>query len=92
MKKAKCIRNSSTWSYIEKNQKFDANGFKKSNITQNLDKYSPRILKLMENIKEIDKKDLEQYGKLFKNVIYSDVQGIYGSKMDSAVLIGNDFK
>ena len=92
MKKAKCIRNSSTWSYIEKNQKFDANGFKKSNITQNLDKYSPRILKLMENIKEIDKKDLEQYGKLFKHVIYSDVQGIYGSKMVSAVLIGNDFK
>ena len=32
MKKAKCIRNASTWSYIEKTQKFDTKDFKKEDI------------------------------------------------------------
>ena len=92
MKKAKCIRNTSTWSHIEKNQKFDTPGFKKTEVIENLNAYSPRMLKLMENIQELDKKDLEENGKLFKHVIYSDVQGIYGSKMVASVLTANDYK
>tara|TARA_B100001758_G_scaffold72910_1_gene61485 strand:+ start:1981 stop:4395 length:2415 start_codon:yes stop_codon:yes gene_type:complete len=92
MKKAKCIRNTSTWSHIEKNQKFDTPGFKQKEIIENLNAYSPRIFKLMENIQELDKKDLEENGKLFKHVIYSDVQGIYGSKMVASVLTANDYK
>jgi len=92
MKKAKCIRNTSTWSHIEKNQKFDTPGFKPKEVIENLNAYSPRMFKLMENIQELDKKDLEENGKLFKHVIYSDVQGIYGSKMIASVLIANDYK
>jgi superfamily II DNA or RNA helicase len=92
MKKAKCIRNTSTWSHIEKNQKFDTPGFKEKAVIKNLNAYSPRMFKLMENIQELDKKDLEENGKLFKHVIYSDVQGIYGSKMVASVLTANDYK
>lgn len=92
MKKAKCIRNTSTWSHIEKNQKFDTPGFKQKTVIENLNAYSPRMFKLMENIQELDKQDLEENGKLFKHVIYSDVQGIYGSKMVASVLLANDYK
>jgi hypothetical protein len=91
MKKAKCIRNTSTWSYIEKTQKFDTPEFNKEDIINNIDKYSPRILKLFEKIQELDKKDLINNNKLFKHVIYSDVQGIYGSKMVTAVFIANNY-
>ena len=92
MKKSKCIRNTSTWSHIEKNQKFDNSGFKKTEVIANLSTYSPRMFKLMENIQELDKQDLQENGKLFKHVIYSDVQGIYGSKMVTSVLLANDYK
>jgi len=92
MKKAKCIRNTSTWSHIEKNHKFDTPGFKKTEVIDNLNAYSPRMFKLMENIQELDKQDLQENGKLFKHVIYSDVQGIYGSKMVASVLLANDYK
>ena len=92
MKKAKCIRNTSTWSHIEKNQKFDTPGFKQKAVIENLNAYSPRMFKLMENIQELDKQDLQENGKLFKHVIYSDVQGIYGSKMVASVLLANDYK
>jgi len=54
MKKAKCIRNTSTWSYIEKNQKFDTADFKQKTVIDNLNAYSPRMFKLMEIIQELD--------------------------------------
>ena len=92
MKKAKCIRNTSTWSHIEKNHKFDTPGFKQKEVIDNLNAYSPRMFKLMEIIQELDKQDLQENGKLFKHVIYSDVQGIYGSKMVASVLLANDYK
>jgi hypothetical protein len=91
MKKAKCIRNAATWSYIEKTQKFDTKDFKKASILSNLNKYSPRMLRLIENIRELDNIDLQETGKHYKHVIYSDVQGIYGSKMIAAVLIANNY-
>ena len=91
MKKAKCIRNASTWSYIEKTQKFDTKDFKKEDILNNIDKYSPRVLKLIETIKELDNKDLKENGKQFKHVIYSDIQGIYGSKMIAGAFIANNY-
>lgn len=91
MKKAKCIRNASTWSYIEKTQKFDTKDFKKEDILKNLSTYSPRMLKLFENITLLDNKDFKEYGKHFKHVIYSDVQGIYGSKMIAAVFVANNY-
>lgn len=88
----KCIRNTSTWSYIEKNQKFDSSSFRKLSITSKLREYSPKMAELIKQIQELDKKDLEQHKTTFKHVIYSDVQGIYGSKMVAAVLLAHNFK
>jgi superfamily II DNA or RNA helicase len=91
MKKAKCIRNAATWSYIEKTQKFDTKDFKKEDILNNIDKYSPRMLKLFETIQELDNRDLKENGTQYKHVIYSDVQGIYGSKMIAGVFLANNY-
>ena len=52
----KCIRNTSTWSYIEKSQKFDSGSFRKQSITSKLREYSPRMAELIKQIQELDKK------------------------------------
>ncbi len=86
-KKAKCIRNSSSWSKLKKEHKFDSSIFKEETILDDIGMNSPKLLKLMDKIKELDERDLKEQNKLFKHVIYSDVQGIYGSKIIAAIFI-----
>ena len=86
-KKAKCIRNSSSWSKLKKEHKFDSGVFKEETILDDIGMNSPKLLKLMDKIKELDERDLKEHSKLFKHVIYSDVQGIYGSKIIAAIFI-----
>ena len=86
-KKAKCIRNSSSWSKLKKEHKFDSSIFKEETILDDIGMNSPKLLKLMDKIKELDERDLKEHSKLFKHVIYSDVQGIYGSKIKAAIFI-----
>ena len=56
MKKAKYIRNTSTWSHIEKKTTVWYSWFLKTEVNNNLKAYSPRMFKLMEIIAELDKK------------------------------------
>lgn len=86
-KKAKCIRNSSSWSKLKKEHKFDTGVFKEETILNDIGMNSPKLLKLMDKIKELDERDLKEQNKLFKHVIYSDVQGIYGSKIISGIFL-----
>lgn len=86
-KKAKCIRNSSSWSKLKKEHKFDTGVFKEETILNDIAMNSPKLLKLMDKIKELDERDLKEHNKLFKHVIYSDVQGIYGSKIISGIFL-----
>lgn len=86
-KKAKCIRNSSSWSKLKKEHKFDTGVFKEETILNDIGMNSPKLLKLMDKIKELDERDLKEHNKLFKHVIYSDVQGIYGSKIISGIFL-----
>ena len=86
-KKAKCKRNSSSWSKLKKEHKFDTGVFKEETILNDIGMNSPKLLKLMDKIKELDERDLKEQNKLFKHVIYSDVQGIYGSKIISGIFL-----
>ena len=66
----------------------DKNDFKKE-----LNIVSPKVIKLLENIKKLDENDLKKYNKNFKHIIYTDVkESSAGSKMIAASFIANGYK
>ncbi len=85
-KNAECIRkvinNSSSNDFF----KFDKSSFNPELIKKNLQKASPKLFYLMENIKRLDDNDMSKYGKKFKHIIYSDLRSsIAGIKFVAAV-------
>lgn len=90
-KTAKCIRNTSTWSKLKAEYKFDTSAFNKNTINANLALISPKMNVMLKKIKELDEKDLRDTGTLNKHIIYSDVAGVYGAKMIASVLIADGF-
>ena len=47
----------------------------------------PKLVRLIENITELDKNDLKKYGKNFKHIIYSDVKSsLAGIKLVASAL------
>jgi len=91
-KTATCIRNTSTWSDLKAEYKFDSASFNSKKIISNLPTLSPKMNVLLKKIKELDEEDLKTTGTLNKHIIYSDVAGTYGAKMVASVLIADGFK
>jgi len=53
---------------------------------------SPKFLKLLDKIEELDAADMKEHGKLFKHFIYSDVdEANYGARMVISALIASGF-
>jgi superfamily II DNA or RNA helicase len=87
-----CLRRVSNWSFITKDHKFDKKTFNKEEVVKDIEIYSPKAMSLIENIKELDEKDMATHGKLFKHFIFSEVkQGGYGVKVLTAVLLAFGF-
>ena len=87
-----CLRRVGNWSFITKDHKFDKKTFNKEEVLKDLELYSPKAQSLLDNIKELDEKDMKTHGKLFKHFIFSDVkQGGYGVKVLTAVLLSAGF-
>jgi len=54
---------------------------------------SPKTLTLIDKIRELDKKDMKQYGKTFKHFIFSDSKSSMGGvKLLASALIASGFK
>jgi len=54
---------------------------------------SPKIETLLKNIQKLDKKDLEETGKLYKHFIFTDLKSsTYGAKMIGSALVSNGYK
>lgn len=92
MNKAKCVRNTENWSKILNYHRFDKQSFNKQNFKKDIQMMSPKIDKLLQNIRQIDDNDMKNNGKYYKHFIFSDVQnGGYGAKIIASALIANDF-
>jgi superfamily II DNA or RNA helicase len=90
---AACLRRVSNWSFITKDHKFDKKSFNKDQVLEDIERFSPKVNALLNNIKEIDEKDMKTHGKLFKHFIFSEVkQGGYGVKVITAALIASGFR
>ena len=47
---------------------------------------SPKIHAMLNKIKELDAEDMSNDGKYYKHIIYSDVTGVNGAKMNSIII------
>lgn len=87
-KKALCIRKVSNFSVQKKTHKIDKSNFNLKDFQKNLDIVSPKVIKLLDTIKELDENDMKKYNKLFKHIIYTDIkESSAGSKMISASMM-----
>jgi superfamily II DNA or RNA helicase len=91
-----CARKLQDWGpqfTIAKEHMFTKPEFRPSKVLEALEKgASPKIVKLLETIKELDAADLKTHGNLFKHFIFSDVdEGNYGARMVISSLIASGF-
>lgn len=87
-----CIRQKSNMSQNSKKYIFDSGDFEPELLLNDSKYYSPKLEKLLSKINELDKKDMEKYGKKFKHFIFSDLKSsAYGPKLISSSLISNGF-
>ena len=91
-----CARKLQDWGpqfTISKEHMFTKKEFDPSKLNHALSQgASPKIVKLLETIRELDSSDLKTHGKLFKHFIFSDIdEGNYGARMIISSLIANGF-
>lgn len=87
-KKALCIRKVSNFSVQKKTHKIDKSNFDLKDFQKNLHEVSPKVIKLLDNIKELDENDMKNYNKKFKHIIYTDIkESSAGSKMIAASMM-----
>ena len=86
-KEAKKLRETALFSKLKPEYKFDSKTFNPQSIVENINELSPKILTLMNKIADLDKKDLENESRLYKHIIYCDLDGIHGVKLIASVLM-----
>ena len=87
-----CIRTTENWTSIKRHHRFDKPGFDPKRFLEDMDTMSPKLKKLIENIRKLDADDLRKRGKQFKHFIFSDVKkGGYGAKIISSGLVASGF-
>ena len=74
MFKSKCLREKSTVSMYNTEFKFDGEHFDPLKLKEILPIISPKAHKLFEHIRALDKRDMEEEGKLYKHFIFCDVK------------------
>ena len=89
-KEAECIRQVGTFSHITPDFKMDKRTFKPKELKEKLPVVSPKLLALIEKIKELDKADYEKDKQTYKHCIYIDFKGTY-AKTVAAALLAYDF-
>ena len=91
-KKALCIRKVSNFSFQAKQHKVDKSNFDLKDFQNKLHEVSPKVIKLLDTIKELDDNDMKKYNKNFKHIIYTDIkESSAGSKMIAASMMTKDY-
>ena len=91
-KKALCIRKVSNFSFQAKQHKIDKSNFDLKDFQNKLHEVSPKVIKLLDTIKELDENDMKKYNKNYKHIIYTDIkESSAGSKMIAASMMTKDY-
>jgi hypothetical protein len=92
-KRALCIRKVANFSVQKKTHKIDKSNFDLKDFQKNLHEVSPKVIKLLDNIKKLDENDMKNYNKKFKHIIYTDIkESSAGSKMIAASMMTRGYK
>ena len=85
-----CLRKKANWSKSSNAYKFDHPDFNAEKLIRDIPTYSSKLSGLLKKIKDLDKKDMEKDGRLYKHFIFSDVKSAsYGAKLIAGALIAN---
>ena len=85
-KHAECIRQVGTFSHVIPEFKMDKTTFKPEKLKKELPVVSPKLLALIDKIKELDKADYEKDKLYYKHCIYIDFKGTYAKVVAAALL------
>jgi superfamily II DNA or RNA helicase len=87
-----CMRKTANFSKIVGYHKFDKSIYDPNKLNLDLVEASPKMMQLLNNIKELDAQDEENHGHKFKHFIFSDVkEGGYGAKIIASAFQANGF-
>jgi hypothetical protein len=89
---SKCVREKSNVAKPDSLYKFSSHHFEPPLLLDSLPTISPKAVQLMEKIAELDKRDLEESGKLYKHFIFCDVKSrIYGLQFLASCFIAHGY-
>ena len=84
-----CIRRASNFTYLEKEYKFDHVSFKPDKFIKDLPTVSPKMKRLIDQIRALDQKDRMEEKRTYKHFIFSELDHGYGSKMITSALLAS---
>lgn len=92
-KRAECVRHAMNWSNMKHTHIFGKSKFQPESLKEDMPKASPKLVRLIENIKELDARDIEEHGHMFKHMVFSDVtKRCFGAKILAGGLAASGFK
>ena len=87
-----CMRKTANFSKIVGYHKFDKSIYDPNKLNLDLVEASPKMIQLLNNIKELDTQDEINHGTKFKHFIFSDVkEGGYGAKIIASAFQANGY-
>ena len=87
-----CMRKTANFSKIMGYHKFDKSIYDPNKLNIDLIEASPKMMQLLNNIKELDAQDEVNHGHKFKHFIFSDVkEGGYGAKIIASAFQANGY-
>ena len=86
-----CVRSTSNWATVDKHHKFDSADFSSKQTAAELATRSPKLAKILQNIRKFDREDEARYGRRFKHFIFSDIKGVQGAKAVASALIAGGY-
>ena len=86
------MRKTANFSKILNYHKFDKAVYDPKKLNEELVEASPKMVQLLNNIRELDSQDVKYHGTKFKHFIFSDVkEGGYGAKIIASAFQANGY-
>lgn len=92
-KRAECIRTVANWSIADKEIAYDHASFNEKKMLELIPIASPKMEALFKKIRELDETDMQDHGKLFKHMIFTDIKSsAYGAKLLAGAFKAKGYK
>lgn len=92
-KRAECVRHAMNWSNMKHTHIFGKSKFQGESLLEDMPKASPKLARLIQNIRDLDALDVEKHGHAFKHMVFSDVtKRGFGAKILAGALAASGFR